>query len=368
MDKKSIKKNIKELEKNIARLNSKKNKMMFLVPDTKGVPMGELFYIYDLAYNFKNRGYNVQMLYAEKDFVGVGSWLDEKYASLPHFNVTRDVVDASPCDILFIPELYGKTMGQLRELHCAKVAILFNFERMCELLPLGTSWEKMGIQDCITTTDTLKERINEVFPKVRVSVIHPSVDTERFNRDGEKQLIVNVICKDVQRVTDNLIKPFKWRNPGYGFITFNASNGVKQSDWADFLKQGVISIWMDERSDFGYSAIEAMACGNIVIGKIPENEPEWMFDENGELSNNGLWFFKDRELPDLLSQAIYSVLHESVPQVFYDDMAKTVARYSIENQNKDIDTCVEEGLIKNLKTELTMFCDAYKNKLNQEEN
>mgnify|MGYP002520347908 CR=1 FL=1 len=37
-----------------------------------------------------------------------------------------------------------------------------------------------------------------------------------------------------------------------------------QEDFAKYMSEGTITVWVDERTDFGYSALESMACGNIV--------------------------------------------------------------------------------------------------------
>ena len=70
-----IDKTIKNLKKELKKLEEKKFKIMFFIYDTKGVPSGSLTYIYQTAYTLKELGYNVQMLHTEKDFVGVGEWL-----------------------------------------------------------------------------------------------------------------------------------------------------------------------------------------------------------------------------------------------------------------------------------------------------
>ena len=75
---------IENIEKEISKIDKKENRIFFFVIDTKGVPSGSLEYIYNLALILKEEGYNVSMLHTEEEFVGVGAWLDERYANLPH--------------------------------------------------------------------------------------------------------------------------------------------------------------------------------------------------------------------------------------------------------------------------------------------
>ena len=69
-----------------SNINKKESNIYFFVLDTKGNPSGSLAYIYNLALLLHNEGYKVSMLYQEQEeFVGVESWLGEKYASIPHY-------------------------------------------------------------------------------------------------------------------------------------------------------------------------------------------------------------------------------------------------------------------------------------------
>ena len=364
MDKEQIKKVIKDLEVSIKQLKDKKNKLFFFVADSKGTPIGSLAYIYGLAYQLKQMGYNVNMLYAEQEFVGVEGWLGKQYADLPHYNAAKDILDVAPSDILFIPELYSSIMKKTQGLHCKKVAILENFNYMTELIPFGYTWETMGIHDCITTSEELKTRLLEVFPRIKTYVIRPTIDDfySENNTDAPKQLIVNIISKD-SKVVNNIVKPFKWRHPEYGFVTFRHINGVSKIDFAKYVSECSISIWVDTDTDFGYSAVEAMACGNLIIGKVPENIPSWMLTKEGALRDNGVWFYNFRELPDLLANVLGALLHENIPQQIYDEMKTTVSEYSQSGQNNDIKEVIEKTLINERINELTIAKQTAKDNL-----
>lgn len=361
MTDKEIKEIIKNLDGSIKKIEKGKSKLLFFVADSKGTPIGSLSYIYDIAYKMKEMGYNVQMLYAEKEFVGVEQWLGKKYSDLPHANISKDIVDISPSDVVFIPELYSSVMTKTKELKCKKVAILQNFDYMTDLIPFGASWMSMGIFDCITTSNRLKERLNEVFPQINTRVIRPVID-EQFKPSDDQQLIVNIVTKNEKEI-NGIVKPFKWRYPMFGFVTFRYINGKSREDFAKYISEGTITIWLDEKTDFGYSALEAMACGNIVIGKVPENEPEWMIDENGKMKDNGIWFYKMRDLPQLLCDVILSVLYERVPEEIYDNMKQTLNEYTDIKQLDDLKNVIINDIIESKKEELIKIRDSYKNKL-----
>lgn len=64
-----------------------------------------------------------------------------------------------------------------------------------------------------------------------------------------------------------------------------------------------------------------MACGNIVIGKIPESEPEWMFEDN-VLKDNGLWYYNTNDVHALIAKAVQTYLYNAVPSEMYSSMEK----------------------------------------------
>ena len=367
MDKKEIKATLKNIEAAIKKMDDKKKvRLYFFVADSKGSPVGSLAYTYDLAYKLQELGYNVKMLYAEKEFVGVKDWLGEKYANLTHLDTVKDNVDIAPSDFLFIPELFSNVMEKTRELPCKKIAILEDFDFLTDLIPYGASWEGLGIRDCITTSETMKKRLLEIFPNINTHVIRPSI-SEEFKPSDKRNLVINIVSKDESDI-NRIVKPFKWKYPIYDFVSFRYLNGRPRAEFANYLRDGSITVWVDEKTCFGYSALEAMASGNLVIGKVPENEPEWMFDEEGNLLDNGLWYYNTRDAHRLLANAIQTLLYDKMPQGLYDNMKETVSQYTDEKQVEEIKDVVENGIFGLRKKELKIMADALKNNLEKETN
>lgn len=320
----------------IAKFNKKTFKVLFFVYDTKGVPSGSLTYIYKTAYALKKEGYNVHLLHSETEFVGVGDWLGEKYASLPHIQMGTEGLAITTSDFLFIPEIYSNVMADTKELPCKRIVIMQNFDFMTELIPVGATWSDLKIDTFVSTSTKLAERVRDVFPNTKYYVVEPCVAKE-FNKNGvEDKLVVNIISKDNGDI-NAIVKPFKWKFPMYGFVAFRHLAGKSKEDFAEALKESAITVWNDPFTDFGISALEAMACGNIVIGKIPESEPEWMF-ENETLKDNGLWYYNTKDVPSLIAKAVQTYLYNAVPNEMKESMSETVSKYT------------EDSFISNVKT------------------
>ena len=97
---------IKIVQENIDNLEKKDFTLFFYILDTKGNPSSALEYIYKTALTLNRMGYKVKMLHNENDFYGVGDWLGEEYAALPHAHIEKENVMIGASDFLFIPEIF----------------------------------------------------------------------------------------------------------------------------------------------------------------------------------------------------------------------------------------------------------------------
>ena len=372
IDKKQTALALERVEKAINDIKNNDFTLYFFVVDSKNVPNGSISYIYQLAKTLNDKGYNVKMLYQleneyteaelyklkKKDepidsnrmFVGVKEWLGNEYADLPHMNISLEEWTVSPSDILFIPEVFSSLMFETykHKIPCKRYVILQNYDYVTEFIPLGAEWKHYGIYDVICTSDKQKQKILNVFPYLNTHILPPHIDDIFRKPIKPKKLIVNVITKD-QKDINRIIKPFYWKYPMYKFISFRDLRNFPKENYAEFLKEGIITIWVDNTTPFGYSALEAMRCNDIVIGKIPETVPEWMEDEEG-IINNGLWVYDINDIPDVLAKAIGSWMRSELPKELTTEMEKTNQRYTSEEWNKNVENVFKTIIDNNINT------------------
>lgn len=324
------------VNESISNLKEKNFYIYFYVLDTKGNPSSSLEYIYQTAYVLKNHGYNVAMLHNEKDFIGVGDWLGEEYANLKHYFIEKDNVPIRPYDFLVIPEIFANVMIQTKKLPCKKILLVQNYNHICEFMPVSVTPETLGITDAIVTTKEQEKKVKDYFPNLNTHIVSPSIKPVFRPFDGPKKLVVNVISKD-QTKFNQMVKPFFWKNPMYSWVSFKDVRGFTLEEFADVLRNGAITIWADDDTNFGYTLLEALKCGGLVIAKTPTHPSDWMLDENGDFTNNIVWFEDVDDVSKLLPSVIRSWTKDDVPEDVYENQKYFFDKYTEAEQEKEIE-------------------------------
>lgn len=329
---------LKRIEVEIDKMQNKQNKLLFYIFDTKGNPSGSLEYIYNLALIGKENGYDVEMLYQseteEDEFVGVDEWLGEKYSSLPHLNISKEEVKVSPSDILFIPEIFFNVMNQCKDLPCKKVAIMQNINFLTEQTPISAQWGDMDIFDCVTNTKDNEKLINSLFPYVKTQVVSPVVKDMFHGTIVPRKLLINIVTRQ-QSIINKIVKPFYWRHPEFKWVSFTDLRGYSKEHFADELRNGTITIWVDEDTEFGLSCLEAMKSQSIVLAKIPNRLPSWAITDKGTLTDGCLWFDDFHTLPDKIATIVRAVITDKVPSKFLEEAKNVSEQFSFEESNKN---------------------------------
>jgi len=123
------------------------------------------------------------------------------------------------------------------------------------------------------------------------------------------------------RDTAKIIKSFYLKYPQFRWITFRDMRGIKQDDFANFLQESYLSIWVDNESGFGTFPLESMISGTPVIGKIPNLKPDWMTEENG------LWLNNFNEIIDVVANFTQNWLEDNISENLYVNMKLTGENY-----------------------------------------
>lgn len=377
------KKALERIDEAISKLEINDFCFYFFVVDCKNVPNGSIQYIYQLAKTLNDKNYKVKMLYQLENeydneeleelkrkekpiddrrvFTGVGEWLGEEYMQLEHLNISKQEWTVSPSDFLFIPEVFSSLMKQTYQYKapCKRIVLLHNYDYITEFIPFSDEWGTYGIHDVIANTKAQGDLISSVFPYVNVKILNPYISNIFRKPIKPKKLIVNIISKKTEDV-NKIMKQFYWKYPMYKFISFRDLRGYPKETFAEFLQESAITVWIDNETPFGYSAIEAIKTGNIVIGKVPEHIPEWMGDENG-LFNNGVWTYDLNTIPDILSRVLGSWMQDRIPETLCENMDNVDNLYTFEGYQNNVNEIIN-GYINDRINELKEIKTVINNK------
>ena len=247
----------------------------------------------------------------------------------------------SPGDFLFIPEAFSSLMFETfkNNIPCKRYVVLQNFNYLTEFIPLGVEWANYGIADVITSSEVQANRVKSVFPYVRTTIIPPGIPSYFRKPVLPKKLVVSVIASSKSDV-NRMIKTFYWKYPKFKFITFDDLRGYPRDSYAERLKESAITLWVDDKTSFGYGALEAMKCGNIVIGKLTEDVQDWMKREN-KLADNIIWFQNLDDVPKILNSVLISWMLDEVPAEIVNAIEETNKMHTEEEWVKNVTNFVE---------------------------
>lgn len=378
---------VQRIETEIGKLKDKSFKVLFYVPDAKNNATGYISYIYQMALTLQQLGYNVKMLYQldneytaeelkkldlenqpiddNRVFVGVTESLGEKYATLEHANIQNEELEVSPSDFLIIPEVYSSVMNQTKKLSCKRIVLTQNYNYLTDFIQVGVSWANFGITDTITSCLNQAELVNSVFPYVKTKVLTPYIPSYFYEGNEPKKLIVNIITKS-QKDANKIIKPFYWKYPMYKWVSFRDLRSYPREMFADYLREGAITIWVDSDTQFGYAPLEAIKSGNIVIGKIPELIPEWMLSEDKtQLLDNGIWFNDINSVHKIIADVIRTWINDDIPSEITNAMKETAKKYSFDEYKVNLDNLINSYINERVK-EFEEVIIVAKSKINDE--
>ena len=318
--------NITNLEASILKMLNKENTIYFLVYDTKNNPRASIKNIYDMALELKLAGYVVKLLVEDKTYTGVDSWLGDEYKDIEILSIKDDKIEMTIEDVLVVPEYYSNVLPQLQNIRSVKVMLIQQKEYIFETLPIGSRWRDYGFDKCITTTESSKKYILEYFPEALVFIIPPYIGDNFYPSQDPAKPFVAISCRDRQQHR-KIISEFYLKYPQLRWITFRDMVQMSYNEFSDALRECMVSVWVDDDSTFGTFPLESMKCGVPVVGKIPDNNPDW-------ISENGLWTYDGNKIVELLGTYVLSWLEGiDLTNEVKDKMRSTVLPYT-----KDIHT------------------------------
>lgn len=346
--------NIAQLKDAITKIENNQGEFYFLTINTKGVQKASVAMNYELVRMLTQKGYKAHIMHQEEDYTEP-DWLGEEYTGLSHKCISRNEIQVSASDTVFIPEIYGSVLEQIKTFPCEKIIFCQSYDYIFETLQPGVTWTHYGINRCLTTCESQKAYLESIMPGLSVEVI-PFYFPEYFEQPKVPKPPVIAIHTREARDTAKIIKTFYVKYPQFRWIAFKDMRNLPRKKFAEALQETCVSVWVDDISGFGTFPLESMMVGNPVIGKLPNLRPDWLNE------HNGIWTYEFNKIVDIIGAFIKNWLEDEVPVELYEHTNNTVSTYRkldteqilcdyVEKLNKEKLTALNQAENKLLETE-----------------
>jgi hypothetical protein len=210
-------------------------------------------------------------------------------------------------------------------------------------MPYAAQWGDFGIMEGITNSDYQAAELNEAFPYVKLKKVTPYISKIFGNTITPKKMVINVIAKD-QSDIKRIVKPFYWKYPYFKWVSFKELRNLSKEDFATALREGAITIVVDESASFSYSALEAIKSGSITMVKVPDTTLDWA--DGDELPNCFVWFNDYDTLHKQLASVVRSWITDKIPAVLDEEGKKVLSKFSFDKTKKEFLEYVDSVLGK----------------------
>jgi hypothetical protein len=329
---------LEKVKSTLGKLTNKESKVIFFVAESTN-PSASVYEIYFLAKTLADQGYDVS-IYTDKVDYTFPYYLDSDMKSLDHVAMEQAKLSVGAQDVLIIPEIFTNVMEQTKNLPCMRVVFLQSFDYMMNGLLPSTDWSTFGIKDVLTTSNTLKDMVNEFFGEGKFNIVTYDIGIPDYFKQTENDLkrpVISVIGRNPNEVS-KVIKLFYNKYPQYSWLTFDTMitntepvMALKRSEFAKRMRTNFATLWIDRISSFGTVGLESMAAGSIPIGLMPEITPDYLLDGEEYIEHSGVWTSDLYALPILIGETLSGFIDDTIPQKIYDSMEKVSSKYSVEN-------------------------------------
>jgi hypothetical protein len=178
--------------------------------------------------------------------------------------------------------------------------------------------------------------LSDIMKGTSFDIIEPFIYEKFTKKEKPSKPIISIHTRE-PRNTAKIIKTFYLKYPQYRWITFRDMRGIKLDDFAKYLKDSYLSVWVDDESSFGTYPLECMATGTPVVGKVPNMKPEWLTEENG------IWTYQFNDIVEIIANYTQNWLEDNISSTLYENMELTANRYNQKNKfETDVVTIFDE--------------------------
>jgi hypothetical protein len=354
---------VERVKSALEKVKNRESKFLFVVPESQN-PVASIYEIYFHATVVKNMGFNVKIMVEKGDYV-VPSWIEKELTDFEHVSMADPKMTVGPEDVMVIPDVFSNVMEQTKNLPCLRVGLLQSVDYMMNSLIPGTDWSAFGIQDVITTSQTLKEWVETFYGQGKFDIKTYNIGIPEYFSKSEKpqKPVISVMGRNANEIS-KFVKLFFTKYPQYNWVTFDPMvtkskppQPMRRVDFAKRLQENFAAVWVDRIASFGTFPLECMKSGTIPICVKPDIMPEYMIerDEEGNpvkaVEGAGVWTENYYDLPILAGEVLIKFLDDNISDEIYEKMSSVAEKY---NQN-DSETRLTEIYNELLEKRVLLF-------------
>jgi len=354
---------VERVKNALEKVKNNQSKFLFVVPESQN-PVASVYEIYFHATVVKNMGFDVKIMVEKGDYV-IPTWIEKELTDFEHVSMSDPKLTVGPEDVMVIPEVFSNVMEQTKNLPCLRVGLLQSVDYMMNALIPGTDWSAFGVQDVITTSETLKEVVETFYGGEKFDIKTYDVGIPEYfgKSDKPKKPVISVIGRNANEIS-KFVKLFFTKYPQYNWVTFDPMvtkskppKPMRRTDFAKRLSENFAAVWVDRISSFGTFPLECMKSGTIPICLKPDVMPEYMIerDEDGKpvkaVEGAGVWTENYYDLPILTGEVLVKFLDDNISDELYQRMDAVVEKY---NQNSS-ETRLTEIYTELLEKRVSLF-------------
>jgi hypothetical protein len=259
------------------------SKIYYFCPDYT-MPSGGTRTIYRHVAQLNRKGIDAAIVHRKRGFDL--DWLD--------IEVPVVYLDDSPPitgdDVLVFAEGLAPYMKVMHKLQATQLVLALNWVTIYPSLPEGESWRDYGIQHVITPSKVV-QRFVEWSMELPTTLIEECVDPGTYAYQPERKQAKISFMTRKDRFGEVLHRILEDKEAVFGGYEWVALLDMTEQEYAAQLAESAIYLTSGTQEGLHVSVLEAMACGNVVVGFTGIGGSDYMVgagpEQNCYLVENG---------------------------------------------------------------------------------
>lgn len=262
-------------------MNRSSNRFVFIAPHSSG-PAGGIKTLVDINQILVQNGYR-SVVIADKPKELAAQWGHDGLNLAMGESGQPGVVAyrPEPGDIVFFPEVTpAHAVAQIKDHKILKVVFVQNHFYMVDIFPDRSAIKDLGIDMIIASSNVIKEFVRKQFKRSPVPVLPYAV--ESYGLDHQQRPPIIAVMPRKRPLEYKILRwVFQNQYPALAHYHWIVLHNRPHCDVISGLRQARFFVSLQQFEGFGLPALEAMACGAVVVGFTGQGGEDYATHRNG---------------------------------------------------------------------------------------